>query len=162
MTKLAIFIMNILTYLFNSLIWFDYSKCTSFVGAFEATERKSNTEDVVYESEIGYVLRKRPSNKFYECPNERYNSAAFDTVLQCQVAVNDFHWLSRAQELNLLQTPKNTNGETSYEMNHKDADAGRLLKMMMGQIEHSMVGGAEKDIFSTVQEVYKRLVNDYL
>ena len=117
---------------------------------------------MVYESEIGYVLRERTSNKFYVCPNERYNSAAFDTVLQCQVAVNDFYWLSRAQELNLLQTSKNPTGETLYEMNHKDANAERLVKMMMGQIEHTMANRDEKDIFNTIQEVYKRLVNDYL
>ena len=126
-------------------------------GRVDPIMKTSNEEDMVYDHEVKYVLRERTPNKYAEC-SERNKSANFETVLQCQVVVNDFRWLWRAEELNLIQTSLDPNSEKSYEIKHKDVKAGTLIKMMWGQIEHYLEGKTEAEILKIVKGSYERLV----
>ena len=109
----------------------------------------------IYEHEIEQVLRERTPNKYAEC-SERNKSANFETVLQCQVVVNDFRWLWRAEKLNLIQTSLDSNSPKSNEINNKSLKAGTLVKMMWGQIEHLLDGQTENEVLNTLKDSYKR------
>ena len=109
----------------------------------------------IYEHEVEHVLRERTPNKYAEC-SERNKSTNFETVLQCQVVVNDFRWLWRAKELNLIQSSFDSNTPKSYENNHNGVKAGTLVKMMWGQMEHLLDGQTENEVLNTLKDSYKR------
>ena len=130
-----------------------------FDGRINPIRSKYTATDMIYEHEVEYILRQRTPNKYASC-SERNKTAKFETVLQCQVVVNDFRWLWRAEELNLIQTSLQPDSPTSYETKHKDVKAGTLIKMMWGQIEHFLDDQTENEILKIVRDSYKRLVND--
>ena len=110
----------------------------------------------MYNHEIEYVLRERTPTELLESSINRKNSFKFEIVLQCKLVVNDFRWLSRAEELNLIQTKSDTNGKTSHEVKHKNLEADTLVEMMWGQIEHFLHEKNEKEILKVVPDSYMR------
>ena len=156
---------NLFFYFFLSVvsmirILFLYSNCTSFEGRTNPIRmHKHNVNDMIYKHEIEQVLRQRNPNKYAGC-SEGSAPARFETVLQCQVVVNDFRWLWRAEELNLIQTSRDPDSVKSYETKYENVKPGTLIKMMWGQIEHFLDDQTENDILKIVRDSYKRLVNE--
>ena len=140
-------------------VLFLYSNCTSFEGRTKPIRmHKHNVNDMIYEHEMEHVLRQRNANKYAGC-SEGNEPAKFETVLQCQVVVNDFRWLWRAEELNLIQTSRDPDSAMPYETKYENVKPGTLIKMMWGQMEHFLDDQTENDILKIVRDSYKRLVN---
>ena len=119
-------------------------------------EENKNTEHKVYNHEIEYVLRDRTPDELLKSSINRKKSFKYEIVLQCKLVVNDFQWLSRAEELNLIQTRSDTNGKTSHEVKHKNLEADTLVEMMWGQIKHFLHEKSEKEILNVVTDSYMR------